>query len=144
MHSLASDATHVLNKLSKLISYRSTLPRSIPFDLTRVSASRKGEVGYSYLTLTHPNVQPSIQKLVGNLSTDCLTHLTEEAVHTDAYTQDTPGVKTALRDLQTEFSSAINPVLLAEALQKAPIRATRRKHMYNQTVWNTDHVVALK
>jgi proteasome activator subunit 4 len=90
-------------------------------------------------------MQPSIQKLVGNLSTDCLTHLTEEAVHTDAYTQDTPSVKTALRDLKTEFSSsAVDPGLLAEALQKALIRATRRKNMYNRTVRKTDHAVALK
>ena len=103
----------------------------------------KVKFGYSYLTLTHPNVQPSIQKLVGNLSTDCLTHLTEEAVHTDAYTQDTPGVKTALRDLRTEFS-AVDPGLLAEVLQKAPIRATRRKHMYNQTVGKIDHVMVLE
>jgi proteasome activator subunit 4 len=80
-------------------------------------------------------LQPSIQQLVGKLGSDCLTHLKEEAVHTDAYTQDTSGVKTALLALEAEFSSsAVDPHLLAEALQKAPIRAARRKHMYDQTV----------
>jgi proteasome activator subunit 4 len=73
--------------------------------------------------------------LVGSLGSDCLTHLTEEAVHTDAYTQDTPGVTDALFALEAEFSSSpVDPDLLAEALRKAPIRVAKRKETYDQTV----------
>jgi proteasome activator subunit 4 len=79
--------------------------------------------------------KPSIQKLVGNLGTDCLTHLTEEAVHTDAYTQDTPRIKDALLDLEKEFSSSpIDPDLLTEALQKAPVRVDKRSYTYDRTI----------
>jgi hypothetical protein len=84
-------------------------------------------------------LQPSIQKLVGNLGSDCLTHLTEEAVHTDAYTQDTPGIKKALLALEAEFSSSVvDPDLLANALQKAPTRIAKRKYRYDQTVPKID------
>lgn len=84
--------------------------------------------------LAHPIYQPSIQKLVGNLGSDCLPHLTEEAVHTDADTQATPGIENALLALKEEFSSSVNSDLLAEALRKAPIRAAKRKAAYDETV----------
>src|SRR6267154_430902 len=86
------------------------------------------------MILIYSSLQPSIQKLVGSLGSDCLTHLTEEAVHTDAYTQDTPGVRDALLALEAEFSSPVDPDLLAEALRKAPIRVAKRKETYDQTV----------
>lgn len=79
-------------------------------------------------------LQPSIQKLVGSLATDCLIHLTEEVVRTDAFTEAVPGVNAALLDLKSELSSAIDQDLLAEALQKAGIRAVKRKEKYDQTV----------
>jgi proteasome activator subunit 4 len=67
-----------------------------------------------------------------------LTYLTEEAVHTDAFTQDTPGIKTVLLALEAEFSSsALDADLLVEALQKAPTRIAKRRYRYNQTVWKS-------
>jgi len=66
-----------------------------------------------------------------------LIHLTEEAVRTDAYTQDVPGVKEALINLEAEFSSSVvDPDLLAETLQKAAARVARRQERYSLTVGN--------
>lgn len=80
--------------------------------------------------------QPSIQKLVNNLAQDCLGHLTEEAVHTDAYMLDIPRVEDALHSLELEFSSnLINQSLLRQAMLKAQIRVARRNAVYNETVW---------
>lgn len=80
-------------------------------------------------------LKPSIQKLVSNLAQDCLAHLHEEAVHTDAYTLQTPRIEAALRDLQVEFSpSFVDEKLLAEVTSKTPIRVAKRNALYHETV----------
>lgn len=78
--------------------------------------------------------QPSIQKLVSNCASECLAHLSEEAVHSEAYREDTPGVLAALDDLEGVFSdSLVDKVLLNEALEKMEARFTEetRKHERN-------------
>ncbi|KAG6828604.1 hypothetical protein H0H92_007299 [Tricholoma furcatifolium] len=78
--------------------------------------------------------KPSIQKLVNNLASDCINYLTEEAVHTDAYSIATPGVEAALDDLATEFSqNFIDRQLVKKVLSKTPIRIARRNEVYERT-----------
>ncbi|KAG6869165.1 hypothetical protein C0993_012264 [Termitomyces sp. T159_Od127] len=78
--------------------------------------------------------KPSIQKLVNNISGDCLAHLSEEAVHTDAYSLATPGVDDALEDLSTEFSSElVDQQLLKAAVDRSFIRISRRNEVYDNT-----------
>lgn len=80
-------------------------------------------------------LQPSIQKLVNNLAQDCLGHLTEEAVHTDAYMLDTPRVKEALQALESEFSpNMVNMLLMSETIKKTQIRIAKLSTVYNTMV----------
>lgn len=70
-----------------------------------------------------------------NLSQDCVAHLHEEAIHTDAYSLDTPTIEGALQELEVEFGpSFIDQVLLKEALAKTRVRVARRNEVYNETV----------
>ncbi|KAG5636751.1 hypothetical protein H0H81_006970 [Sphagnurus paluster] len=79
--------------------------------------------------------QPSVQKLVNNLAQDCLGHLTEESIHTDAYMLSTPGVEAALDDLIPEFSvRLVDQQFLKEALDKKSVRISMRSTIYNNTV----------
>ena len=78
--------------------------------------------------------QPSIQKLVSNCASECLAHLSEEAVHSEAYWEDIPAVLAALDDLEGAFSdSLVDKVLLNEALEKMEARFAEetRKHERN-------------
>jgi proteasome activator subunit 4 len=79
-------------------------------------------------------MQPSIQKLVSNCASECLAHLSDEAVHSEAYREDIPGALAALDDLEGAFSdSLIDDALLKEALEKMEARFTAetRKHERN-------------
>lgn len=79
-------------------------------------------------------MQPSIQKLVTNCASECLAHLSDEAVHSEAYREDIPGVLVVLDDLEGEFSgSLVDKALLEEALEKMEARFTMetRKHERN-------------
>ncbi|KZT23745.1 hypothetical protein NEOLEDRAFT_1135845 [Neolentinus lepideus HHB14362 ss-1] len=79
--------------------------------------------------------KPSIQQLVASLAHDCLVHLSEEAIHTDSYTEETPAIDAVLDDLEVEFTpSVINQDLLREAIQKAATRASERESAYQQTL----------
>lgn len=79
--------------------------------------------------------KPSIQKLVNNLAVDCLPHLHEDAIHTDAYSLDVPEVECALNNLATEFSpSFVDQRLLQEAISKTPRRVANRNEIHAQTV----------
>ncbi|KAF9056661.1 hypothetical protein BJ165DRAFT_1362353 [Panaeolus papilionaceus] len=79
--------------------------------------------------------KPSIQKLVSSLAQDCLSHLNEEAIHTDAYTLPTPRLDEALKSLRQEFSDTfIDDKLLAEAMKRSLIRMSRRESMYSDTI----------
>lgn len=68
------------------------------------------------------------------MSSDCLTQLREEVSHTDAFTEETPGVQQALLALETDLSSAIDQDLLARSLSAAAVRAAKRNERYDQTV----------
>lgn len=69
------------------------------------------------------------------MAQDCLTHLNEEAVFTDAYTMETSRVDDALRDLESEFSpSFIDQEVLKEAMDKVSVRVARREAEYTHTV----------
>lgn len=79
--------------------------------------------------------QPSIQKLVGSLAQDAQVYLTEEAVHTDAYVEETPGVNNALMDLKEEFvPSSVDQAILIQAVKKINVRVTTRNKRYAETV----------
>ncbi|EPQ60983.1 hypothetical protein GLOTRDRAFT_53630 [Gloeophyllum trabeum ATCC 11539] len=79
--------------------------------------------------------KPSIQQLVASLAHDSLVHLSEEAIHTDAYKEDTSGVLSGLEDLQTEFASPFtDQKLLQEAMSKVDKRASQREAAYQETV----------
>ncbi|KAF8971500.1 armadillo-type protein [Flammula alnicola] len=79
--------------------------------------------------------KPSIQKLVNNLSQDCVSHLNEEATHTDAYTLATPRVENALKDLEDEFSpSFVDQGLLETSMEKSTVRVAHREALYNATL----------
>jgi len=63
-----------------------------------------------------------------------LAHLSDEAVHSEAYREDIPGALAALDDLEGDFSdSLIDKALLEEALGKMEVRFTAetRKHELN-------------
>ncbi|KAA1468528.1 hypothetical protein DENSPDRAFT_833844 [Dentipellis sp. KUC8613] len=79
--------------------------------------------------------KPSIQKLVNSVAHESAVHLAEEAVRTDTYSDDVPGVLEVLEALKTEFSSAlVDATLLDEARKKSPIRAEIKLRRYNETV----------
>ncbi|THV06075.1 hypothetical protein K435DRAFT_712109 [Dendrothele bispora CBS 962.96] len=79
--------------------------------------------------------KPSIQKIVNNLAHDCLTHLNEEVIHTDAYSLHTLRVEEVLEDLRQEFSeSFVDQRILDEALAKRPVRVANRNALYHKTV----------
>jgi proteasome activator subunit 4 len=86
-------------------------------------------------------VQPSIQKLVSNCASECLAHLSDEAVHSEAYREDVPGVLAALDDLEGSFSDAlVDKALLKSALDKMEARfaAETGKHERN-VCWSFTH-----
>lgn len=61
-----------------------------------------------------------MQKLVISVAEDALSFLTEEAVHTAAFAEDTPDLSHALDDLVAEFTpSMIDAHLQIEASRKA-------------------------
>ncbi|KAF9073820.1 hypothetical protein BDP27DRAFT_1318212 [Rhodocollybia butyracea] len=79
--------------------------------------------------------KPSIQKLVSNYASDCLVHLAEDVLHTDAYSLQTPTIEQALQSLSEDFSSSLIPSsLLSEALAKTLVRITTRNAIYEETV----------
>ncbi|KDR84826.1 hypothetical protein GALMADRAFT_233236 [Galerina marginata CBS 339.88] len=79
--------------------------------------------------------KPSIQKLVNNLSQDCVSHLNEEATQTDAYTLPTLRLDQSLQDLEAEFSTTFpDQNLLQAAVQKSTVRVTKREAIYTDTV----------
>jgi proteasome activator subunit 4 len=76
-----------------------------------------------------------VQKLVNSVAHDCLAHLNEEAMHTDAYVLDTPRIDEALVALEPEFSNRlVSKSLLKEAMSKSEVRVAKRSMAYDQTV----------
>jgi proteasome activator subunit 4 len=79
--------------------------------------------------------KPSIQKLVASIASDCVSHLSEESVHTYAFTHDAPGVRQALQDLAKEFSpTMVDQQLLKISLDKSKFGAVRREKRNAETV----------
>jgi hypothetical protein len=69
------------------------------------------------------------------LSTDCLTHISEESVNTDAYQGNTSEIKNAVQALAAELGSgAIDRSILAEVQQKAAVRVSKRQRQDAETV----------
>ena len=72
---------------------------------------------------------------MNNLSQDCVTHLSEEATHTDAYTLAIPGVEQALNALRDEFSpSFVDQSFLARSKEKSLSRVASREALHANTV----------
>lgn len=72
---------------------------------------------------------------MNNLCQDCVSHLNEEATHTDAYKLSVPGVEEALLELRGEFSTSfLNEALLKQALEKSRIRVAHREALHADTV----------
>ena len=111
----------------------------IPDEVARLSAPREGDTLFSCTPCNgilniRSFPQPSTQKLVSNCASECLAHLSDEAVHSETYREDIPGVLAALDGLEGTFGdSLINKVLLGEALGKMEARFTAetRKHERN-------------
>ena len=69
------------------------------------------------------------------MASDCEPQLTEEAVHTDAFVQETTNLNHVALDVQSEFTlSLIDRELLDEALQKVSSRAAICQQRYEVTV----------
>lgn len=80
-------------------------------------------------------LQPSIQKLVGNLAQDAAVYLTEEATHTGAFLENIPGVINALTALKEEYPvTSEDHRILAHAIQKVPDRAAAKNRHHEDTV----------
>ena len=72
---------------------------------------------------------------MNSLARDAVPFLEEEAIRTDGYTDDAPGVHTALQQLQTDFSSSfIDQSLLSDAQSKSEVRVTTKLARYDETV----------
>ena len=97
--------------------------------------NRSSPYTLSYQTLSICSlVQPSIQKLVSNCASECLAHLGDEAVHSEAYREDIPGVLSALETLEGSFGgSLVDKALLKKATENMEARFTAetRKHEKN-------------
>lgn len=105
-----------------------------------IAAYALGDLGFydrylnSLLECQHEE-KPSVQKLVNSLAQDCVTHLNEEALHTDAYVLETPRVDEALVGLEVEFSSQLVPKsVLKEAMSKSEARVAKRGMTHNNTI----------
>ena len=80
-------------------------------------------------------MQPSIQKLVSNCASECLAHLSDEAVHSEAYREDIPGVIAALDDLEGVFNdSVLDRALLKVALDRMEVRFTAETQKHEKNV----------
>ncbi|KAL0950801.1 hypothetical protein HGRIS_007566 [Hohenbuehelia grisea] len=79
--------------------------------------------------------KPSVQKLVNKTAQDVLEHLTEEAVHTEAFTVEHLRLDDAIRDLEAEFSPEfMEETFLAEAKRVTQTYRSSRGSAYQQTL----------
>lgn len=90
---------------------------------------------YSLYGVTYASTQPSIQKIITSISQDALGFLTEEAIHTDAYSEEIPRVVEALAELDAEFSPGfIDQALVRDAVIKARARAELKVRKQDEDV----------
>ena len=79
--------------------------------------------------------KPSVQQLVTSLAKDAPAYLDEEALRTDGYPDDIPGVREVIQDIGTCFSPAfIDQALLSEAQIKSSVRIAQKERRYAETV----------
>ncbi len=72
--------------------------------------------------------------------TDANALLTEEAVHTDAFDEEIPGVEAALDQLAAEFStSLVDQAVLAEALKKGVVRRQLKARRHEEAACHSLH-----
>ncbi|EMD41612.1 hypothetical protein CERSUDRAFT_110183 [Gelatoporia subvermispora B] len=93
-----------------------------------------GQYIVSLLECQHQE-KPSIQKLVTNLTQDALAYLTEEAIHTEAFVEETSGVLGAVQDLKGEVElSPEEDGLLRAAVARIGPRTSAKNERYLSTV----------
>jgi hypothetical protein len=69
------------------------------------------------------------------MANDCLTHLTEENVNTEAYALDSSLVDHTLKVLEEEFpENAFNAEVLKQSISLNLSRISRRDAVYSDTV----------
>ncbi|KAH8100456.1 ARM repeat-containing protein [Cristinia sonorae] len=79
--------------------------------------------------------KPSIQKLVGGVVQDALSHLAEEGVHTTAFTESTDRLDQTLKWVAGEFSpKLVDNDLLSQSVAKSPARIVQRNRVWQTTV----------
>jgi proteasome activator subunit 4 len=76
--------------------------------------------------------KPSIQKIVNDLSSDCLPHLQEEFINTSAYTPEISSLEAVMTQLENVFS--IDQDLLAEAEVKHVNRLRTRRAFHEGAI----------
>jgi proteasome activator subunit 4 len=73
--------------------------------------------------------------MVGNVTADATAYISEEAVHTDVFTEDISAVESAITALCTEFGpNFIDHNLLDHALAQASTRGRKRIQNYDEMV----------
>lgn len=76
-----------------------------------------------------------MQKLIGSVAQDSYIYLTEEAIHTDSYAGNTPGVLQVAQSLWEDCkNSSIDRALLAQCLEQNFVRTQKKAQSYNDTV----------
>lgn len=106
--------------------------------------ANKGISAYALSDTTYPEFlmallqcqneeKPSIQKLVNDLSSECLSHLQEETVNTSAYTGQIDSLEPTLSNLAEQFA-IFDEALLAEAQAKNASRIDKRQKLNQQAV----------
>ncbi|KAF7320019.1 hypothetical protein MKEN_00785900 [Mycena kentingensis (nom. inval.)] len=78
--------------------------------------------------------KPSIQKLVGTLANNIVSHIKEEAGHTDAFTLGAGRVTAAIAEVVAEASATINQQLVAAAKAQSSVRASRRNEEHTAMI----------
>ncbi|VDB99350.1 unnamed protein product [Peniophora sp. CBMAI 1063] len=79
--------------------------------------------------------KPSVQQLVTSLAKDAPAYLDEEALRTDGYPDDIPGVRQVLQDLSAHFTPAyIDQAILSEAQIKSSVRVIQKEKRYKETI----------
>lgn len=72
---------------------------------------------------------------MGSLVQSSLVYITEESLHTNAFTEPVPRIDQAIKDLADEFTpKLINKAILHEALLKLGPRVAERSKQYDAMV----------
>ncbi|KAF5337321.1 hypothetical protein D9611_003207 [Ephemerocybe angulata] len=81
--------------------------------------------------------KPSVQKLVNNISNDCLSYVHEDAFSTDSYKCDSSRVDEALKELASEFTPGfVDSNLASQFVAKSQIRRQDLEEVYQNTLFS--------